>query len=454
MKCFNSFASFFGLLSVSIITLLTSSCSDTDYVSAIPGNSIALMSVDASATDVSKSQEDMLKSILGTYKVGDTGIDFGSKIYFFETIDGNIGACAKVKDGDDMADFFNRLSSKGKCEKIKEHDGIRFTVLSNSWVIGFSDDALLAIGPVAVPEQAEARHSIGKYLKQDEDRSIVSSKIYERLDSVDSPVAFVAQTQALPEKFIAPFTLGAPKDADASQIYIAAGISKKGNSIEIDGKSFSFDKSIDAALNKSMNVFRPIKGMYKKMADSSPLELYANVDGKQFLPLLQNNKTLQVLLAGANTTIDMNKIIQSIDGDLFVGTGGIDADNMNMEMAAELSDTDWLKDVGYWMSSCPSGSRIVPDKKAGTYKYINGKTVFDFGVTADKRHFFFKNANASTAATGKKRTDASNNRIKGQRFVIVLNLEKMEKDNKVVKTAMHIMKPLLGEVKTVTYMVK
>ena len=54
-----------------------------------------------------------------------------------------------------------------------------------------------------------------------------------------STMIFVTQAQALPEKFVAPFTLGAPKDTDPSQVVIAADICKGTmGSFIIRGKKF------------------------------------------------------------------------------------------------------------------------------------------------------------------------------------------------------------------------
>ena len=57
-------------------------------------------------------------------------------------------------------------------------------------------------------------------------------------------MALVAQAQALPEKFVAPFTLGAPKNADASQIVIAAEMNVQKGMLRIKGETFSFNPSI------------------------------------------------------------------------------------------------------------------------------------------------------------------------------------------------------------------
>ena len=101
-----------------------------------------------------------------------------------------------------------------------------------------------------------------KYLKADEEQGIQSSRLYESLDSICSPMAMVAQAQALPEKFIAPFTLGAPKGTDASQIVIAAEMNINNGLLRIKGKTFSFNSEVNASLEKANQNYRPIKGKY------------------------------------------------------------------------------------------------------------------------------------------------------------------------------------------------
>ena len=202
------------------------SCSGSDYINAIPANSSALISIDMqkmAESNPQASKTGVLKSLLHVEDVTDCGIDVSEKMYLFETVDGNLGLCAKVSDAADLEDWLNQLSKEQKlCENVTEKKGFHFSVLKNSWLVGFSDQALLIMGPVVADAQAELQRMMIKYLKADEEHGIQSSPMFERLDSISSPMALVAQAQALPEKFVAPFTLGAPKNADASQIVIAA----------------------------------------------------------------------------------------------------------------------------------------------------------------------------------------------------------------------------------------
>lgn len=145
------------LLFSGVIVLFTS-CSGNDYLNAIPGESTALISLDMqkiAEKSPGKDENTVLKSILHVKDISDCGIDVAHKMYFFESQDGNLGLCAKVKDEDDLESWLQQLSHKGICQQLSEHRGLQFTVFKSAWVLGFSRHAMLIMGPVAVSAQAE-----------------------------------------------------------------------------------------------------------------------------------------------------------------------------------------------------------------------------------------------------------------------------------------------------------
>ena len=215
---------------LAVVLGLLSSCSGTDYLNAIPKKSTALISVDMQQMSSGKSDEDkagMLKSLLHVEDASKCGIDISEKIFLFESADGNLGLCAKVSDEGDVEDWLASLAKQHIATEVKERKGFHFSVLKNSWLVGFSDQALLVMGPVVADAQAQLQQQMVKYLKADEDEGITASPMFERLETITSPMAMVAQAQALPEKFVAPFTLGTPKDTDPSQVVIAAEMGPK-----------------------------------------------------------------------------------------------------------------------------------------------------------------------------------------------------------------------------------
>lgn len=444
----------------SLMIVLMSACSDNDYLNAIPSKSTAVISIDMSrlnGQEQEQNQEHILKTMLHVDDVSKCGLDVKEKVYLFETIDGNLGLCAKVADEGDVSNWLSELSQQRICSTVTERKGFHFAVLKDSWLVGFSSKALLVMGPVVAEAQAEMQRQMVRYLNADEDAGIKSSKLFAQLDSIDSPMAMVAQAVALPEKFVAPFTLGAPKDADASQIVIAAGMDVEDGVLKIAGRTFSFNPSINQALVKSQQVFRPIQGDYvQSMPDDAMAGIFMNVAGSRFLPLVQSNQGLQTLLMGINASIDMDNILRSVDGDMSIVLPTLGADHMQMMMAARLSHAKWLSDVDYWKQSCPKGSTIG-NWKSNAFCYSSGKTCFYFGVTDDKQ-FFSGNDEVSAESfirpSSHPISKRVQNMIRGEKMVMVINLEKSGGGGSAMQAVTGLLSPLFGQLTAVVYTLK
>ncbi len=453
------------LMSLALLVVVLSSCSGSDYLNAIPKKSTALISVDLQQMASDKNAEDkagMLKSLLHVDDVDKCGIDISEKLYLFESADGNLGLCAKVSDEGDVEDWLASLAKKRIASEVKERKGFHFAVLKDSWLVGFSGQALLVMGPVVSDAQAQLQQQMVKYLKAEEEDGITVSPMYERLQTLSSPMAMVAQAQALPEKFVAPFTLGAPKDTDPSQVVIAADMKVKDGILQIQGETFSFNETIDKALQKAAQNYRPIKGSYvKSMPDDALAGIFMNVNGEQFLPMMQSNRSLQTLLMGINQAVDMDNIMRSVDGDMAIVLPTLGDADLKMMMAAKLAHSKWLGDVDYWKTSCPAGAKIANWGK-NSYFYTDGKTSFYFGVTDDKQ--FFSGSDELTAQYAVK---ASNHPIDakiqklivGQKLAMVINLAKSSdgsgtgKDD-AISTVTGLLAPVFGNLTSVVYTLK
>ena len=434
--------------------MLLASCSGSDYVNAIPEGSIAIISVDAAqvASQTKYGQKaHLLMSMLQVANPTDCGIDLSAKMYLFEAADGNLGIAAKVSSGSKMEKWIGNLAAKGQAQPLTKKNGSQFTVLRNNWVVGFSDQALLMMGPALGHAQTTLMQQMSRYLSQDEENSIKVSPLYARLDSIKSGIAMVAQAQALPEKFVSLFTLGAPKDADASQVVIAAEMEVKDGCLCISGETFSFNKRIDQALKESDGVFRPIKGDYTKaMSQDAVMGVFMNVQGDRFLKLMQQDKGLTTMLAGINAAIDMDNIIRSVDGDMAIIVPSY-GESFDMNMGARLANTQFLADVSYWKTSCPEGGRLMDTGKQ-SWCYSNGQTVFHFGLTPDRQFYL-----GSTPETARQIVTSSSTPIRegiqqminGQKMVTVINLGKV--DNEVTQMLTAVLEPIFGKLNALVY---
>ena len=290
------------------LTLVLCSCSNEDYLNAIPRNSIALISIDVNRMDSSST---LFSEFDGC------GIDLDTKVFLFETTEGSFGLCARIEDADALRKWLKKKSEQGECEQVIERKGISFALYHRAWQMGFNDNTLLVLGPIIATQQSQSQLQIATYLKQDEKRGIRESRMYQRLDSLGAPVSMVVQTAALPEKFVAPFMLGAPADADASQVLIAAKLSVADTVLHIDGNTFSFNKRIENALRSSDQILHTLEGTYlESINEDDQFCIMMNANGKQLLPLLHENKGLKALMAGMNLTVNFDSILNTVDGDM------------------------------------------------------------------------------------------------------------------------------------------
>lgn len=444
--CYRAFVSYAVILPM---LLILSSCSNDDYLNAIPENSTALLAVDVQNLS-DKDMSERIADLLETKDIGDCGLNLSSKIYIFETIEGNIGFSAKVADDGELEKCMGRLEKKGYCQNVSEYKDFKFSVIKDAWVAGFSPNALIVMGPALPAQQSELKQQIAKYLGNSEEQGIKNSPLFARLDSMNSPVALVAKASALPEKLAVPFTLCAPKDADASQIMIAAELDTSDKTcLTIRGESFSFDKDIDNELRASNSIFRPIKGAYVgNVPGNSFAGIFMNVDGSQFIKLLHSNKTFQALLAGMNMAVDMDNIIKSFDGDvaMFIPS---EKGEKGWGMAAKLKSKRFLDDVGYWKQSCPAGSKIT-DWDNDAYCFTDGERAFYFGVSSDMQFYSGHSADCAREILSKSATPLPSGvqeKIKGERLAVFFNVRDLLGDNTFANE-------LLGNADTVLYFMK
>ncbi|MBQ9636292.1 MAG: DUF4836 family protein [Prevotella sp.] len=475
------------VLFVSFVLVLTA-CSKTDYIDVIPTNSTALLAVDPAGAGSSRGKA-LVGSLLFAVNADRSGIDLSQRLYFFETADGNLGVCASVSSVADLTETFAKLEKAGRGKAVSERDGLHFSVLGGSWVAAFNDVALLVMGPVAVADQPQVQNRLARYLQQSEERSIRNTPMFAKLDSMTAPMTLVAQASALPEKLALPLTLGAPRNADASQVLLAAemkvekgALSVEGEVLSVEGEVFSFNKSIDRALKEAAECYRPIRGRFlETMPSDAQSGLFLNVDGRRLLPLMQGNAGMQALLAGVNAAIDMDNILKSVDGDVAVVARNTHSQPSATQpsssashhtFVAELAHSEWLADVGYWKQSSPKGSRI-DDWGRNAYAFTDGNTSFCFGVAslpaAEKASsdsssslLFYSGTTRDAAQSSLQR--AANpiswqlkQRIQGQRLVLLANVGTLlpqDEGDGALSSLAPFLRSLLGDVQTIVYNMK
>lgn len=432
-----------------LVGLFFCGCSDNEYLTSVPKDCPLIASVETEKGGQPGSQS-VLKALLGFDDVDSMGVDWSEKIYFFVLPEGNYGLCAKLNSAGQL---------RGKIEKngieIHKRQGNEFALVNKAWLLGYSKDALLITGPVTPTLAGDAESQLTRYLRQDEERSILHSPLFEKLDSTDSPMAMVSRITALPRQIGALSLLGIPKGTEKSKVLKVAEISVQDGFLSVSSRFFSFDADVEKQLREAESIFKPIQGKYKNcIPDDVLLSISMNVEGSKLLPLLQADDQLQVMLTGINAAIDMDNIIKSINGDMTLVIPAFQPTGFSASLRAQLAHKDWLKDVGYWKKSVPEGGRIG-DWGRNAYYYSDNKTSFYFGVSDDNQFYSGQDKKAALASIQPVRNPLNSKireKIVNGKMVAVLNLSgENQSAEQVLPT---ILKSVFGNVQTVVYQLK
>lgn len=452
-----------------VVILLYSSCS-TDYTNVIPGNSIALVSMDFCQLLEKGDQGDQktyIRSLLGTDDWESCGVDFTQKAYIFEAADGATGMVAAVKSKDDLNSWMKILSQKGLCTPLVQRKGYDFCVLHDNFVMGFSDNAILIMGPTVAAAQGELRRRMCRYLKAD-DKDLSSTDLFQKLSSLEGPVNLVARVDALPDKLAGLAALGVPDNAKKENTYISATMAKQHECLIISSETFSFDADTEKAIQSSQDSFKPVTDKYLKTVDGKSLFTFAcNVKGENYVSMLHDNESFKVMLAGLNTLVDMDMMLKSVDGDFLLNIPSLSDSRMDIRMLADAKDAKWLADVDYWKKSCPKGCTIKNGSQIATFRLTGKKWNTCFGVLSsealpykDKVHqtegiLFFSEPEASLSTLTRPATSGYDpsllDQIKDSRICAIINLQAHRDDNEMTSLAASVLRPFFGNFRTIVY---
>ena len=404
--------SFLLLLGITVITFLVS-CSDSDsYIDAIPKRSPAVMSINVMKHSGTENNL-LLRLMFHIKNMKGTGIDLTKNIYVFESPDGFYGFCAAISDASDFADM---VAKRGF--SITDYRKCKFCMMGTSWLAGFTDDVLLVMGPISMGDRHNLMQVMAGYLKQDREKGLRSSRLFGRLDMLDGPLSIVSRLQSFPEKMALPLMLGAPDGIGTDLLYYAGNITTDKDAIYMEGELFSFNKAVNNRLKKVNNLLKPISGqLIPDVSENNIATIFLNAEN-YLAVLMQNNAVTREFMIGANTLIDMNKIMGEFKGEVAIGIPmNVEKGDVLQFLAANCGNA-WVADVDKWRHNMPQGMTI---NKIGNSKWIctGNKSSYIFGLMPNKTFYFGTDSFPPSSYNGYKEA------INGKRIGVMLNLHQL-----------------------------
>ena len=408
---------------VALVLMLLASCS-SNYVDVIPHNAKAVLVVNPGLMKIGEGQKDKWGKLIGVGSLKDCGINLKKSVYVFEAQDGMMGLVAELSSDDDVRKVFSDLVGKGLAKDMESYKGADFFVVNNSFLVGFSSDAILVMGPSVAADHIALRRRMAKYLEAKSDNGFAGSEMYARLEQIDAPVGIVAQLKALPENVAVPFSMSLPKDVPLEKCLVEAAVKGKGKALFVEGETFSLDQRINDSIKAMKDKFRPVGDSYLYTIPSDRLlTLTCAMKGDDLLNMMRSNYEMRTLLFGVNTSIDIDKMVRSVDGQIVVGYD--DNNESRFTMLAEVSNTEWLADVDYWKRSAPEGTSIesVGDKKFRVHSDV--MDVF-FGVDNSGKMIYITSdndiADNCQKPSAKPLADEVRKAVEGKRLAVIVSL--------------------------------
>ncbi len=350
-----------------IVTLMMCSCSK-DYKNVIPADSDAVVMINlmrvADKADLAHSRaiglakenmgivvnpKDKGKAMGYLDDPSKIGIDFREPACLFHRADGSYGLVMKVGDDGDLENFLAVLRGNGVVSKTTERDGVKCCKLLDEVALLYDSRAVMLYANSMMSAGEKDMRAALALMKQDEDMSYKSTYTFAS-DADDKDIVLMSNNMrrglqdVLPKDTPLPFLSALGDMASFVSVDFTDGkIAVETELLPESEKDKAVMKEMDEKLHKINGIFNG----YDLSCQDTPVWAYMGMDGKWLLSKLKDNSACKEYLFMLERCIDIEQMIAAVDGDMVV------AMSPNREHSytavAQVKNTDFMKDVDYWM---------------------------------------------------------------------------------------------------------
>lgn len=438
-------------LALTLVVMVLASCSKDEYLNVIPKESSMVMSVDLASiakkgdmansdllkvlndATASLSKNDKEKAKKYTDDPREMGIDLLEPIYVFKTPTQYIGVAMKIDDEDKFSEFLDVLRDNGSCTKIVEHEGKKFGALMDC-DFAYNDNTFALLIPLAANSKAGNRSVLTSMFNQKENESFASTDNFKKMADGNGDILMYINMGVLPANtpLAQVYGMNGMKPSDVEGFLSTSFVDgKMVMTTEVSGKTEAAKKMLEES-TKSM---RKIEGKYINVpTDKSLMWFCAGVKGVEYLKNLKKTPQVKELLLLAERTVDIEKILNSVEGDFSVTVGELPSASGNFMslnsfmpdylITANLNNTDFLKDADYWKRSMRDYGFTMTETDKNQYSISNGDIDINWGVDGNDLYFASKNALLKNAFTQHSNIlDAYKDDIKDSYMYMFFNLD-------------------------------
>ena len=272
---------------------------------------------------------------------GASGVDYSQTAYFF-AFQSYYGILVPL---DDKEGFLQAISPHH--QGVEQQRGLSWASLNGLFLLAADEEKALIVGPATGVEQEALRNTL--YTCMTQKTGGHASPIFKALEAREEPVAVATNLGFLPADFRSVLSAGMPKEVQPEDLMLTAGLAMKGNELTLALRVQTEDEKATAYLDQLDEVLKPMDASSLSTAPLNPfLHIEAGLRGGKLIELLRQNPTTRTQLLGLNMLFDLDRILESIDGDVALTMPKFSLLKQNYLLQAQLTDDRFMKDVTSW----------------------------------------------------------------------------------------------------------
>lgn len=331
------------------------------HARVIPADATALTELDiADFMQESDLTEDKIKKLFPKdVDLLNCGLDLQKNAFAFVDAMGMNGCLFAVEDIDLLKDFLSRNGERMAISPVEEQQGYFWSMLGNSFVLGFDDEVLMIMGPTVASAQAELRQQMLGYLKQSKDESVLKAPLFKKLQDQEGFLKAVASLEMFPEYYKAFQNLGLPEHVDFSKMLMTVSVGAEKGRVVFRTGVVAEDKALAQKMKALDDLSRRIDGDFiTSVSPNTMLWMGMNLKGDKLMKQIGEMPTLRLYLMAMNHVMDVEEMIRHIDGD--VSLAATMEGEPVFQVQAQMANFSFMDEADYWIASA---------KHSGAYRF-------------------------------------------------------------------------------------
>lgn len=325
--------------------------SHNDYTKALPADCRALVCMEPmKMMDEAGLSPDKVRALVKVKEAKGYGLDWERPMYFFYTASGRMGILVAVDDKDAL----EAALAEEKMEVTRQR-GLQWVEVGSDAVMCFDDEKAMFLQMLSAQDKDQPRTELYDLMCQEGGGEMPFA---DALQSVEGSLRMAGEWQTL-----APLMdkTGLPMAGmeDYNDVCLAAGCAVTERSLDLQMRLFDPNHRLDRLQKMADGLLRPVSGKRVKAAsDRAILSLCANVDGARLLETMRKNAQLRTALAALNLCLDLDRLIEAIDGDVVLTalpaidalppSGEITSLEPKVALSAQMKNTDFMQKALTW----------------------------------------------------------------------------------------------------------